>query len=221
MTDFLPFRIHMIQSQLQPNGVIMPAVLDAFERVPRDSFVPAVSVPAAYTDRPIDMGQGRALMDPVTLAKMVQELRLQKGDTVLVIGGMAGYTSAILSDLGALVTDYEPDSYFKDLFDQAGQAMDLSSVTRVYGAAVNIPKLDDGYDAIIIDGAAGELPYDLLPFVRRGGKIAALVVPSGARIGQVCMIEKTMTGHSTVRSLFDSYAPYVPGFAPARRFEFS
>lgn len=221
MTDFLPFRIHMIQSQLQPNGVIMPAVLDAFERVPRDSFVPAVSVPAAYTDRPIDMGQGRALMDPVTLAKMVQELRLQKGDTVLVIGGMAGYTSAILSDLGALVTDYEPDSYFKDLFDQAGQAMDLSSVTRVYGAAVNIPKLDDGYDAIIIDGAAGELPYDLLPFVRRGGKIAALVVPAGARIGQVCMIEKTMTGHSTVRSLFDSYAPYVPGFAPARRFEFS
>ena len=211
----------MIQSQLQPNGVIMPAVLDAFERVPRDSFVPAVSVPAAYTDRPIDMGQGRALMDPVTLAKMVQELRLQKGDTVLVIGGMAGYTSAILSDLGALVTDYEPDSYFKDLFDQAGQAMDLSAVTRVYGAAVNIPKLDDGYDAIIIDGAAGELPYDLLPFVRRGGKIAALVVPVGARIGQVCMIEKTMTGHSTVRFLFDSYAPYVPGFAPARRFEFS
>ncbi len=221
MTDFLPFRIHMIQSQLQPSGVIMPAVLDAFERVPREAFVPASSVSAAYTDRPIDMGQGRALMDPSTLAKIIQELRLHKGARVLVVGGMAGYTSAILTDLGAVVTDYEPDSYFKDLFDQAGQGIDLSAVTRVYGAAVNIPKRDDGYDAVIIDGAAGELPYDLLPFVRRGGKVAALVVPAGARVGQVCIIEKTMTGHSAVRSLFDSYAPYVPGFAPAKRFEFS
>src|SRR5688572_9720914 len=64
MPDFAAARRAMIDSQLRPQGVTDPAVLSAMAAVPREEFVPDSVRPLAYGDRPIDLGDGQALMPP-------------------------------------------------------------------------------------------------------------------------------------------------------------
>ena len=49
----------MVESQLRPQGIADPVVLEAMAAVPRERFVPADSLPLAYSDRSIKLGEGR------------------------------------------------------------------------------------------------------------------------------------------------------------------
>ena len=221
MSDFQAARLSMVQSQLHPMGVIDEAVLDAFSALPREVFVPQMAAATAYTDSAIDLGRGRFLPAPLMVARMMQALHLTSNDHVLVVGSGTGYTAAVVASLVADVTDYEPDAEFEPAARAAFQSLEISNVTRVSGPPIHIPKRADGYDTILFDGAVAELPYDIMPYLKRGGRMAALVIPENAAVGQVYLVQKTMAGESLAQPLFDSYAPYVPGFAPARRFVFA
>src|SRR5258708_30437059 len=71
MIDFGAARLTMVDSQLRPNKVTDLAVLDAFLTVPRERFVPPALRAAAYVDDDIPIGDGRFLMQPMVLARLL------------------------------------------------------------------------------------------------------------------------------------------------------
>ena len=82
-------------------------ILQSFETVPRELFIPEKLQGVAYTDENIDIGQGRFVMEPIIHAKLLQAVLPVAGDIVLDIGIGSGYSSAILSPLVTTVIALE------------------------------------------------------------------------------------------------------------------
>jgi len=150
-TDFAAARRAMIDSQLRPQGVSDPAVLAAMASVPREEFVPEAVRPLAYSDRPLDLGDGKAMMPPAALGRLVMELEPQAGERVLVVGSGNGYAANVLEALGLEV--------------------DTASGTAPTGKS--------GYDIILIDGAVEEVPDSLVSRLAPDGRLGTGISDNG------------------------------------------
>ncbi len=149
--DFAAARRAMIDSQLKPEGVTDPAVLAAMASVPREQFVPEAVRSLAYSDRPLDLGEGRVLMPPAALAKLLTELEPRAGERALVVGSGNGYAAKVLEALGLTVD-------LADGADAAGKA---------------------SYDLILIDGAVEEVPPGLVARLAPEGRLGTAIADSG------------------------------------------
>lgn len=150
MPDFAAARRAMVDGQLRPEGVTDPAVLAVMATVPREQFVPVGMRPLAYSDRPLDLGNGRAMMAPAALAKLLTELKPRPGEKALLIG-TNDYTARVLEVLG-------PD-------------VDVAAAPE---AAPKGP-----YDLIVIDGAVEEVPAGLAERLAPEGRLGTAIADSG------------------------------------------
>lgn len=148
--EMLVARRAMIDSQLRVSGVNSPAILNAFNAVPREDFVPAERRPVAYMDRAVPLGEGRSLAPALTYGQMLEAAQTTQDDTVLVISAN-GYLAALAAPLAA-------------------------SVTR----ADSLEAAEGGpYSLILIDGAAEVLPDSLAPLLAEGGRIVTGIADRG------------------------------------------
>lgn len=221
MSKYNMARVHMVESQLAPNAITDPRLLGAFTAVPREIFVPKPAQAAAYTDGAVPMGQGRFLLEPRVLARMIDALRVTPGAKILSLGGTSGYAAAILAHLGAHVTDVETDNTFDALYTAATTQLNCTGITRQKGDLRQGIPTPDGYAGILVQGAVDEIPYTLAHLLQRGGRLVAIVVENGTPIGRAVCLEKTENGHISALPLFDAWAPYLPGCAPQPRFSFA
>ena len=70
---------------------ISEAVLAAVERVERHRFVRPENVDEAYENRPLPIGEGQTISQPLIVAMMTEALGISPGDRVLEIGTGSGY----------------------------------------------------------------------------------------------------------------------------------
>ena len=97
--DFAAARLNMVDNQLRTSRVLDEGLLDAFLAIPRERFVPVALHDAAYCDEDLPLGNGRMLMEPMILGRLLQEARIAPGDKVLDIGCASGYAAAIIARL--------------------------------------------------------------------------------------------------------------------------
>ncbi|MEQ1668913.1 MAG: protein-L-isoaspartate O-methyltransferase, partial [Sulfuriferula sp.] len=90
-------RFNMIEQQIRPWDVLNPVVLDLLVRVKREDFVPAQYSTLAFVDMEIPLGHGEAMMSPKLEARILQEVNVKPGETVLEIGTGSAYLTALLS----------------------------------------------------------------------------------------------------------------------------
>ena len=109
MADPIAQRKAMIESQLRPQAVTDSGVLAAMASVPREQFVPQQARSFAYYDRSIDLGDGRWMMAPAALGRLLSELAPVPGERALVIGS-TGYAAALLRAIGLIVEEGGVDS---------------------------------------------------------------------------------------------------------------
>ena len=94
MTDFTARRTMMVDTQVRPSDVTKFPIIDAMLKVAREDFVPVARREAAYLGENISLGEGRVLLEPRTLAKMLDDLGVENDELVLDIGCGYGYSSA-------------------------------------------------------------------------------------------------------------------------------
>src|SRR5918992_2529456 len=80
-------------------GIRDERLLQAFREVPRAEFVPADQVERAYLDVPLPIPHNQVTTQPSLVAKMIQALELEGGETVLEVGTGFGFQTALLSRL--------------------------------------------------------------------------------------------------------------------------
>ncbi len=76
---------------------IKEEILEAIEKFDRRDFVLEENLNEAYEDHPLSIGYGQTISQPYTVAFMLQELELKKGDRVLEIGTGSGWNAALIS----------------------------------------------------------------------------------------------------------------------------
>lgn len=215
MTDFAARRRMMVDTQIRPSDVTRFPVIDAFLRIPREAFVPEGRQEAAYVEENLPLGQGRVMLEPRTLAKLVDALALGPEDLVLDVGSGLGYSAAILSRLAGTVVALEEDE------DMAREAEAALSQRGLDNAAVVTGPLSGGapkhgpYDAILIQGGIESLPDAIADQLAEDGRIGTVFMDGAlgeARIG------RKHGGRIAWRLAFNAAAPVLGGFETARAF---
>jgi len=167
----------MVQEQIVTRGVRDVTTLSAMRSVPRHLFVPAEQRPYAYHDRPLPIGHGQTISQPIMVAYMTELVSPGPGRKVLEIGTGSGYQAAILAAAGAEVFSIE---IIPQLAEAAGKRLDelgydgvaVKSADGFYGWPEQAP-----FDAIIVTAAAEFVPPPLLEQLAEGG---LMVIPVGS-----------------------------------------
>jgi protein-L-isoaspartate(D-aspartate) O-methyltransferase len=208
-------RRNMVDSQVRPNQVNDARVIGAMRHLPRELFVPAGA--NAYTDADIDLGQGRFMLAPMTIARLTQAVLASNPEHVLVIGAGSGYGAAILAGAHAAVIALESEARL--------QSKALGAIAP--GIVQVTGKLPAGwpaagpYDAILIEGAVTEIPAALTAQLVPGGLVIAILTASTAPVslGQI-VVARPSGGKFAASKLFDCTARLLPAFKPAPAFSF-
>ena len=210
MQDFSLARRTMVDNQLRPEGVTDRGVLAAMGKLERELFVPESSRALAYFDRSVRIGEGRSLMPPAALGRLLTEAEPRAGERALVVGSGTGYSAAVLREAGLTVVALESD---QALATQAN----ASGVETVVGALEEGWSRGAPYDLILLEGAVEEIPAALARQLAPGGRIAAAIVDRGvARLS----VGTSAGGSIGWRSLADSDVDALPGFERPRAFTF-
>lgn len=215
MTDFATRRTMMVDTQVRPSDVTKYPIIAAMLSVPREAFVPAQMREAAYAGEHVTLGGGRVVLDPRTLAKLLDALDIQGTETVLDIGCGLGYSSAIIARMAEAVVAVEED---EKLATEAQRALSAQGVDN---AAVNHGKLAAGapkagpYDVIVLQGAAEVISDTLVSQLKEGGRIGALFMEGNLGVARVGY---KIDGRITWRQVFNASAPVLPGFEMRKAF---
>jgi protein-L-isoaspartate(D-aspartate) O-methyltransferase len=233
-------RNRMVDSQLRPNKVADPRILDAMRQLPRERFLPDSLVALAYSDQNVTLGGGRVLLQPMVTARLMQAAMPLPGEKALVAGAGTGFSAALLAALGCEVTALEESGTLLGLARTA-LAEIAPSVRLVSGPLPAGWVAGAPYDLILIDGAVPEIPAALASQLNREtGRLLAIIGPTGTsggpgggagggagggsiyrsgHTGLAVHAEPTPAGVS-VRPLFDCLCPMLPAFEHAPAFEF-
>jgi len=167
----------MVREQLEARGVTDARVLDAFASVPRDRFVTAPDLAAAYEDHPLPIGAGQTISQPYVVALMVEALRVQATDRVLEVGAGSGYAAAILSCLAADVVAVERMPGLAAAAAARLAELGYANVRVVAGdGSIGVADAEP-FDAICVSASAPRVPRALVAQLAPGGR---LVVPVGS-----------------------------------------
>lgn len=209
MTDYAERRTMMVDTQIRPSDVTKFPIIDALLSVPREAFVPRLLREAAYMGENIDLGGGRVMLDPRTLAKMLDALEIRNDELVLDIGSALGYSAAVMARMAEAVVAVEENA------EMAADAQGLLAENAADNVILHEGALTDGaaehgpYDVIAVQGAIEHLPQRISDQLKEGGRIVCLFM-EGA-LG-VVRIGYKIDGRINWRFLFNASAPVIPGF---------
>jgi protein-L-isoaspartate(D-aspartate) O-methyltransferase len=203
-------RARMVEWQLRRRGIEDERVLAAFERVPRELFVPPELRDQAYADAALPIGCGQTISQPYMVALICEQLALRGGERVLDVGTGSGYQAAVLAELAEEVHTIER---IPELAAKAGANLAAAG----YAERVHL-HVGDGsrglpehapYAAIAVAAAALEPPPALYEQLELRGR---LVVPVGGPTEQwLEVVVRTPEGPAVVRSVPCRFVPLVAG----------
>src|SRR5512139_2435519 len=100
-------RFNMIEQQIRPWEVLDPAVLSLLAVIKREDFVPPAYRSLAFVDTEIPLPEGQSMLAPKIEAKLLQELQLQRHESVLEVGAGSGFMAALLAHRSRQVISLE------------------------------------------------------------------------------------------------------------------
>lgn len=217
--DFAAQRRLMVLGQVTPSGVTDPLLIAALREVPRETLVPAAMRPRAYADQAVPLGEGRVLLIPMVLARLVQLLLPQPGERALVLGAGPGYGALVLARMGLSVTAVESDPRLaataRAAFAAApeGARPDLVIGDAGLGHPPGAP-----FRVILIEGGVARLPGPVLAQLAEGGRLAMLRAGAGP-VARAVLLRRA-GGAVGEHWAFETSAPVLPDFAAEAGFRF-
>ena len=205
----------MVDTQIRPSDVTKFPIIEAFLSVPREKFVPDGKREAAYIGENFKIGQSRVILEPRTLAKLLDALDIHNDELVLDIGPGLGYSSAVISPMAEVVIAVEDDS------SMANEAEEILTEVGADNVVIQIGKLEDGapehgpYDVIILQGGVEKIPSSILKQLKNGGRVGAIFVEEGLGTAKIGF---KLNDKINWRYSFNAAAPVLPGFFKQKNF---
>ncbi|SCY57339.1 protein-L-isoaspartate(D-aspartate) O-methyltransferase [Nitrosospira sp. Nl5] len=188
-----------------------PEVIAAVGKVERHRFVPGWLTAFAYINRPLPIGHGQTISQPVIVALMTDLINVKAGDKVLEIGTGSGYQAAVLAEIVESV-------YTLEIIEPLGK--EATERLKSLGYDNVKVRVGDGYygwpeaapfDAIVVTAAASHVPPPLIKQLKPGGR---MVIPLGAHFmtQYLMLVEKHMDGSVTTRQILPvGFVPLTGG----------
>ena len=159
MTNFADRRRMMVDNQVRPSDVTKYPIIEALLSVERENFVPQALREAAYLGENLAFSKDRVLLEPRTLAKMLDALDITADELVLDLGAGMGYSSAVIAQMAQAVIAVEED---ETLARDAETLLAETGAPRVGGMVIGTVKGDihdigKNLVAMMMEGAGFEV----------------------------------------------------------------
>ena len=216
--DYSAARHNMVENQIRVNRVTNQGIINAFGKIPRELFVPDNLATLAYVDEKLMITEGRYLLQPMVLARLLQSAKIRPDDVVLEIGCGTGYSTAILASIANTVVAIEEDETL------AKRATNNMVELGVDNAAIMTSPLAEGYkkqhpyNAIVLSGSVAKVPESILAQLIDGGRLVT-VVNKHDSLGKGVLMTK-FGGSISTEEIFDAWTPILPGFELPPSFAF-
>ncbi len=218
MTDFTAARANMVESQIRPNKVTDPALILALATLPREQFVPIERRSLAYVDEDLSLGDGRYLMEPMVLARLIQIAAPQPEDIAMVLACGTGYAVAVLAQLCETVIGIESNP---DLVERSSSTLvnlGIDNAMIFQGAPQNGYPKQAPYNVTLFDGGISAIPDTIMSQCAEGGRIVG-VVKSSSPMGRATLAT-SFGGVISTREMFDAQIPMLPELVREEAFSF-
>lgn len=173
-------RRRLVDELLATRAITKREVEAAFMRVPREAFVPHVSLEAAYRDQAIPCKfdeNGSAISSssqPAIMALMLEQLDVRPGMRVLEVGAGSGYNAALLCELAGAqghVTSIDIDA---ELVADAGRKLRAAGYAGIElrcADALGVVSCGERYDRILLTASSNEIAGAWINALPDGGRI--------------------------------------------------
>ena len=210
MTEASARRILMVDTQVRPSDVTKFPIIRAMLDTPRELYVPDALRDVAYVGENLLLAPGRVVLEPRTLAKMLDALNIQPTELVLDIGSGLGYSVAVIAGFAEAVVGVEEDVGMAATAQATLSAQGVDNAVVVAGKLVAGAAKTGPYDVMAIQGAVEIVPEGLLAQLKNGGRIGCVFMEGALGI---CRIGYKSEVGVNWRFAFNASAPVLPGFA--------
>ncbi|MGH8750255.1 MAG: protein-L-isoaspartate O-methyltransferase family protein [Burkholderiales bacterium] len=211
-------RFNMIEQQIRTWEVLDQEVLDLLFKIKRECFVPEKWRALAFADLEIPLGQGQSMWPPKLEARVLQELSIQKTDTVLEIGTGSGYLTALLAAKARQVHSVEIIPEFSKQAALTLKNEGVHNVTLETGDAARGWNQGVPYDVIVLTGSVPLLPEVFQQALKPGGRLFAIV--GDAPVMKARLITCMAPGTCNAVDIFETCIPALINAPQPERFIF-
>lgn len=165
------------QSRLITNS----RLLEAFETIKRERFVPDAYKDLSYEDAALPLGHDATISQPTTIMIMLQALDLQPGNNVLEIGTGSGYTAALTARLIHPRGTVHSLEIVQELVERARENLEKEGITNARLYCKNGKegfKEQAPFDRIIVHAACRKTPKIPLDQLKPDGILVAPIGPA-------------------------------------------
>jgi protein-L-isoaspartate(D-aspartate) O-methyltransferase len=221
MTDFAQMRRTMVDCQLRTFDVNDPAVIAAFDDVPRERFFPKGAEARAFLDTAVELGgepgDRRFAVPPLVLARLIQAAAISDRDRVLDIACGLGAATAILARIAGSVVGVESLQTLSDRARANLASEGFSNVRIACGPLAYAAGETGPFDFILVEGGVETLPSSLTDRLAEGGRLAVVIMDGG--VGKATIV--TRQGANLIhRVIFEANLPVLSAFRAVAGFVF-
>ena len=201
----------MVNNQIKPFAVTNPVILEAFASVPRENFSQFIIESTIYADNIAYLNkkkkfENRFYLSTAVFAKMIQIADIQQTESILDIGCLTGYSSAILSKICASVDALEHHEELVDITKENIKKLGISNVHTHHGYLKDGFAKKGRFDAIFILGSIDFIPQAIQDQVRDGGRV--VTIKRDGQIGNMVILKKAGE-HMNQINHFEITVPYI------------
>lgn len=215
-------RFNMIEQQIRPWDVHDPQVLALLAEIHREDYVPAAHRALAFFDMELPLTDGtepgQTMLAPKIEARMLNDLHVQKHESVLEIGTGSGFMAALLAHRAAKVLTLEIDA---TLAARATETLRRNGVKNVEVRHADGAKpLPSGptFDVIVLSGSVARVPQNLMGSLNIGGRLVAIV--GGEPMMRAHFVTRVSEGKWETTQPWDTIAPRLLNFPEPSPFRF-
>jgi len=153
----------------------LDSIIEAFRETKREDFVPEHLIGYAYEDLALPIMEGSTLVQPSTIAFMLNLLEAKNNQNILEIGSGSGYTLALLAIINPHGKIYGMEILKELAVSSKNYLNEKTNVEIILRDGSQGLKEFAPYDRIIVSAACSEVPRHLLPQLKEGGILVAAV----------------------------------------------
>jgi protein-L-isoaspartate(D-aspartate) O-methyltransferase len=194
-------RTQMLGQQLRAWEVLDERVLAAVQETPREDFVPNAFRDWAFADIEIPLGHGQLMLAPKVEGRVLQALKVEPIDDVLIVGTGSGFLTACLGRLAKHVTSID---IFPDFVAAAKPKIAAQGLRTVDVQVADALALTDEsrFDAVAITGSVPELPPHFARMLKPEGRLFVVVGREPAMEARIITMQPS--GEPASESLFET-----------------
>lgn len=178
--DYRRARHNMVENQIRCGKVLDPRIIDLFETMPREAFVPESLRSLAYMEGHVPLPCDQQMLNPLQEAAIMQALQLTGEEKVLEVGSGSGFLTALLAMQAREVVSCEIHEELARMASENLRRQGITNARVVHVNAMNPEELTKSgisgpFDAVVLGAALREIPEHIQNLVTDDGVIMAFL----------------------------------------------